>query len=1219
MKIRTIRIQNLNSLVGTTVLHFDEPPLANAGLFAITGDTGAGKTTLLDAITLALYGEVHRNKDAKEVLSYGRTEAMAEVEFELPSGLYRSKWSIWRARGKVDGNLLGPKREVAEWSEEAGEFKIIAEKINEAKTAVVEATGLDYGRFTRSVLLSQGDFAAFLKANERERSELLERITGTDIYTQLSVAAFERYRAEQEKLRLAQQELERLELLAPEAVEDLEKQTEALLQAAQREAQRAELARQQLQWKDNIHRLTQEQQTTAQQLDTAKTALADAAEDQAKLDAHQRALPGQAQLLRLQEWQEEQEGVTEQLTRIKTELPIVNEQLEQVQGELVQTEQNLQQKKQELAEQSQIWDQVIQLDTELDSQQKQLTKIQEQFDGAQDNLTQLETSVDDLTKAIALAEQQQTEGRQWLADHAHLASLAGDLPLIQRQRDQLRNLLRDQRALEETLVELDRSIIEQRQKLEKAEARKQAQQAQQERLEARFRDSLPDGFAASRGELMEQLHREIETRTEQRKSLEALQQLEDTYRQLAQEMNAYEEELESLQHRELVLGKDLMNSLEDLERRSDHLTFKRNVYEQQLAIASYEKSRAQLKDGDPCPLCFSTHHPFREQQFEVHTDQAQAELKRALTRYEAAQKTHNQLLREQTAISREIQQLTGSELRPLSGKVAALQEKIIAQENQIAQLSQGADEAILVLLRGNRPSQQLYRFNERISELKKARKSLEELNKSLEESTQKLNELHQQREERANALKLTEKDRQFRQERLEEVTAELAQATTEVNQQLKKYGHHFDLDTAVQTFAILEEQQQQWEQQQASLQTLTEQLAGQKQALRSDEKQLTVQRSQLEQLTTQRDQAQSALTGLRERRSTLFGDRDPKSEREALSVSLQETEAEMKTISDQVVQLQQQQQLLIQQQKDRQQQFSGLTDKIAGASTTLLHLAEQAGFVDIAQLSSALLPTEEAQQLKEQQEELLNAVKEAQQELLRKNTELQKLIDQQLTEAARETIVATLAEATEAQTGYQQDIGGLQQQLRQQAERRKQAKALTKQLNAQRQEFRRWSRLNDIIGTADGKKFRTFAQGLTLQRLVQLANVHLEQLNGRYLIQKRSDSSLELDIIDTYQADNKRSMNTLSGGESFLASLALALGLSDLAGRNAQVQSLFIDEGFGTLDEASLDLAISTLENLQAGGKSIGVISHVKALKERIFTQIVVRKQGNGFSEVEVV
>jgi exonuclease SbcC len=161
--------------------------------------------------------------------------------------------------------------------------------------------------------------------------------------------------------------------------------------------------------------------------------------------------------------------------------------------------------------------------------------------------------------------------------------------------------------------------------------------------------------------------------------------------------------------------------------------------------------------------------------------------------------------------------------------------------------------------------------------------------------------------------------------------------------------------------------------------------------------------------------------------------------------------------------------------------------------------------------------------------------------------------------------------------------------------------------------------LNKLIGQADGKKFRIFAQGLTLKQLVTLANRHLINLNPRYIIEKDATTDLELLIVDTFQADTKRPMSTLSGGESFLVSLALALGLSDLAGQNTNIESLFIDEGFGTLDEKTLEDAIATLENLNHSGKTIGIISHVSALKEKITTQIRVTKKGGGVSILELV
>jgi exonuclease SbcC len=160
--------------------------------------------------------------------------------------------------------------------------------------------------------------------------------------------------------------------------------------------------------------------------------------------------------------------------------------------------------------------------------------------------------------------------------------------------------------------------------------------------------------------------------------------------------------------------------------------------------------------------------------------------------------------------------------------------------------------------------------------------------------------------------------------------------------------------------------------------------------------------------------------------------------------------------------------------------------------------------------------------------------------------------------------------------------------------------------------------MNELIGHNEGTKFRVFAQSLTLRKLVQLANVHLENLNGRYIIQKQPGQDLDLEIVDTFQGNSRRSMGSLSGGEKFLVSLSLAMGLSDLASRQSSISTLFIDEGFGTLDDEALDLAISAMENLQARGKTIGLISHVKALKERIATQVRVMKQGAGISVVEM-
>lgn len=162
------------------------------------------------------------------------------------------------------------------------------------------------------------------------------------------------------------------------------------------------------------------------------------------------------------------------------------------------------------------------------------------------------------------------------------------------------------------------------------------------------------------------------------------------------------------------------------------------------------------------------------------------------------------------------------------------------------------------------------------------------------------------------------------------------------------------------------------------------------------------------------------------------------------------------------------------------------------------------------------------------------------------------------------------------------------------------------------------SYLNGLIGSASGDKFRRFAQGLTLNHLVYLANQQLTRLHARYQLQCQNQESLALAVIDTWQADSVRDTKTLSGGESFLVSLSLALALSDLASAKTSIDSLFLDEGFGTLDNETLEIALDALDNLNASGKMIGVISHVESLKERINVQLkVYKKSGLGFSELD--
>jgi len=223
-------------------------------------------------------------------------------------------------------------------------------------------------------------------------------------------------------------------------------------------------------------------------------------------------------------------------------------------------------------------------------------------------------------------------------------------------------------------------------------------------------------------------------------------------------------------------------------------------------------------------------------------------------------------------------------------------------------------------------------------------------------------------------------------------------------------------------------------------------------------------------------------------------------------------------------------------------------------------------------------------------------------------------INRKVTDRALDDLEAQLREDTVSLEALRNAIAGFRLRLSENAEAKERIKEKQADIDAQKKECHRWEKLHGLIGSADGKKYRNFAQGLTFGLMVSHANRQLEKMTDRYLLIRDDRQPLELNVVDNYQAGEIRSTRNLSGGESFIVSLTLALGLSKMASRKVRVDSLFLDEGFGTLDEETLETALETLSGLHQDGKLIGIISHVPALKERISTRIAILPRSGGKS-----
>jgi DNA repair protein SbcC/Rad50 len=1240
VQILSISGENIASLAEPFAIRLNEGPLSSAGLFAITGETGAGKSSLLDAMCLALYGDCPRlsgagtresvedvdgqelkSNDPRMALRRGASSGFARVEFRAVDGEdYAAEWMARRARGRLDGRLQAVERSVMRLSDK----QVLATQISIVNERIVDLTGLTYDEFRRTVLLAQGDFDAFLVAKTGDRAAILEKVTGTEIYRAISRKVFERHAEARRALDSLETRRGEHKLLTGDERQALSEQiatTRDLQTVDGKELQRisAEIA---------VYASRDEAQTKVtkarQRVAAAQTALEGCAENQAWL----------------REW-ESARGLRGEVKERETAVKVLADAVTSRDDLIIKHDQQ---------------------DTLVKEANVAVQTAKADHDAAEELFKKLGP---DWTRATTLDGNIKTAEGELQDAEAKL----GDTAQQARQADGIsQGLERDKKGLEAAIAQQNASL--------EAVVGHETLLANWTMLEGRLQDRIAAAtslaaWSVERADLTESIAIDVKTKTT---ALDAIRTADATITaaresqdQVAGEREAIRSvgpaarlmrlsqaatDLRALQgadgevdaarsaismserkmadarakQTEAAAAKAAATAKVEATRQSVE-TLRRPVASASAAVsAEAAHLRQHLEDGEPCPVCQSRSHP-------VMQDSALARLAAELrSQLETAEKAYS----------------TAMDAARNADRTAAESEKIRADEtairpeldNRLAKAIEAFTEARGLLdgtaldeLLPREPGvgdvvyQQLFmKIDGWRKKLEHDRDRLEKIDKIYDDAAKVIEA--QGRDIARLETQIRDLDQRMAGSgsRIETLSANIETTRTAVEQIDNRVGPILaTLGRDVEAFG-------------EGAEDVLSELQGAASDLMEAQHRLTEYRAQLAKLdpdiaraaaelaiamraeadaTAQRDARTKNLQALREERASLLGGeptevhrtRHNDARKDAL-LALQRVEATARR--EAIVLAGFESALAAARQTVGQAEIRA---KTAEEALSAACAAAGLSFERVIALHAA--SNAEVTSLREQVQKAQTEKTEADGALKELESALIAIEEKGLPDKPWDELEARKEEVNAEVEKRAQEIGGLIEQQSADLQAQERLKGLETEIKEASAIADTWLAINEAIGSASGDRFAQIAQAVTLGLLVERANLHLRDLKPRYQLEVAA-SDLALLVVDLDMAGDRRTTRSLSGGERFLVSLALALALSGMGTHGALAGTLFIDEGFGSLDSDSLDLAIDALERLQAQGRTVGVISHVQAMKDRIPVQVEVVKTGGGASEVRL-
>ena len=1165
MKLLSLRLRNINSFRTDIHLDFTQEPLCSTSLFAITGPTGSGKTTLLDAISVAMYNRTPRlngsgTSNPFNLLSQGADEGVAEVVFKVDGTKYLAKW---RAKRNKKGN---PKIEVELFNAVTGELITNRRRGKSShdlsdmsvEEAVTDILGMDFNAFKRSILLAQGDFAAFLKASADERRQILEATTGMGLFDLLKKNLKIQLDNTRKEHELAGAGLEKIPNVSPEDIQvakgelsglesELQKFNESrtAIEKEKVEEQRREDAHNKL--KENRQR-QQDLLSMKQEMDLLQKEM-ERAQQAADIRSEMRAY--QTEKKRLSELDAELENVRIEQNKTQQECNEAKSKFDTASVEF--------DKFREKAGQKRVtYDEAAILETSGQKQLDEADRRQHEADDLNAKLEELKGLIKQKNDEISALEAQLADDREYLM-HNPLPTDADDLlTCASRIATQLGEMVKALGQKQESLAGENSEHKAKTEELEVAVNEGTILDSNKVDLLAKL-DTAEKALEPLTIEGDEQYWRTISTAWDELRDagdlfLESYDRLSATFDSTLSTpaVNEFNKTLHSFKYRIELQNQQLLTAEEKVKR----------CQAEEKAVGATNQAiilrREHLTTDEPCPVCGSIEHPDAgklEPEGFGSIDEARGNVVIAEAELESVRKEINSAAHELTGLARD--RMKGCDGR-LSG-IGTLIKEIESVQNDMDIVGQ---------------------------KIQTNSDNIEMLNREIKSTVQKIQGI-------STEIQTMEEDIAKSNEQFRLIIPPALSAKPPASA-LDKFKHHISDARKCNS---------QLEQNGSKVREFNAYVFENNKRLEEDTARYN---SLLETVAGYRDGGGKLLEQVKEMTGGIGVD----AARLALEAGFKEKEEQRDAILDNYRQVETKLTEITAQLKEQEADLDRTLKALETVQSAYMQALEVAGFESTEEHLACF---KEAAWLDTNKKVLLeygNDVNTVEENIkiheavfTKKPFNIDDLLH--ILERERELIVSV-----EEKNNLKGELKGRIKTLNGNLEMRQEQE---KKMEGTIQEMERWQKLSSVM---PANSLRDFALQAMFDLLITLANQQLSKITSRYAL--RAVDMKDMVVLDLWNAGEERPVETLSGGESFLVSLSLALALSELSSGRSRLESLFLDEGFGTLDAETLDDALCALESLRLTGKTVGVISHIDQLTRRMPVRIDVKRTGNGSSTVQV-